>query len=327
MNLYVREINSPIEIFDYKDKLKKINSKKNKFIKKILKKLLKIIIRLQYESFFINGNIKEKQYNQNIQCLIPVKENNRDKIVNKCINKIDFIIKNKNIDNILISEKLKKIDLINKNFIKKNYIEGKFLLKIMINDVIRYICDIQKENIENQTIYIMVNGYTRFNLDFIEQLTLSVKNVNVITKNLKKFLIFASKLYNKYGIMVVVSNNKRKALERARIIINIDFSEENLKNYNINRRGIFINLKNEKIKLKCFSGIIINGLKIKNNIDRNVFGIDKYNLFNITDIYESFYYNIYDLQSAKEKLKKDNIEIEKLIGMNGEIDNNDIYTC
>ena len=319
MNLYIREIVSPLEVYEYKNLLKKIIHIKNVYIKKLLKKVLKIIIKLNYELLYYSGKIKNKSYKNYSICLIPVKKKNNSKIINKWIKQINNIKNNKKIYNIIISENLKKVELINNNFERKNKLMRKYLLIIMIDDVIKYICKLQNERIENKTIYILVNEYNKFNLEIIKQITNEVKNVNIITKELKKFLIFTNNIYKKDGILITVSNNSRKSLIKSKIIINLDFSEVDIRKYNINRNSIFINLKNENINLKGFSGIFISNLIIKKIINTDICELNKYNLFNFTNLYESFLYGENDLQYARKKIKEDGVKIECLVGKNGVI--------
>lgn len=324
MNLYVREIISPLEVVEYKKCIKKINSIKNKFIKKWFSKLLKIIINFKYNYFYMTGKIIEKKEENYEICLIPLKKNSSNKIINKWIIGIKHIIINKNVKKIIISEKLKKLDLINKNFICGNNIKGKYLLKFMIEDVINYISDKKNEKIEMQEIYILVNEYSKFNLQLIEQLTHRVKNVNIVTNNLKKFLIFANKMYEKNGIMITVSNNKRKSLKKAILIINIDFSENILEKYNINRTALIINLLNEKIEsIKVFSGLIINGMQIQKINNNEIISKKEIDFFDNTVFYESLIYDSYDFYIVNKKIKNDGIKIEFLIGQNGAINMNE----
>ena len=150
--------------------------------------------------------------------------------------------------------------------------------------------------------------------------------MNVITKNLKKFLTFSNRIYEKKDFLISVSNNKRKGLSKARILINIDFSEEIINQYNINRSSIFINLLKDNIyNIKGFSGIFINGLNIKQNKKINSICINKFELFDWTDLYESIICNNYNFKYTSEKIKKDEVEINFLIGKSGKIDVNE-YT-
>ena len=324
MNLYVREIVSPLEVFEYKKCIKKINSIKNRFIKKCFNNLLKMIINFKDNCFYMTGKIIERKEENYEICLIPFKKNSSNKIINKWIKNIKYISTSKSIKKIIISEKLKVVDLINKNFICSNEIEGKYLLKFMIKDVINYVIDKKNEEIERQEIYILVNEYSKFNLQLIEQLAHSVKNVNIVTNNLKKFLVFVNKIYEKSGIMITVSNNKRKSLKKAILIINVDFLEKNLEKYNINRTAIIINLTKEKINsIKGFSGLIINGMQIQKIKKNQIIYEKEFDFFDNTVFYESLIYDSYDFHIANEKIKNDAIKIEFLIGQNGAINMNE----
>lgn len=320
--LYTKELISLVEIFPHRKIIKRMSLIKNKRLKIWIRTIIKILIKLNYEIYYLNGKIKVEEFDDYILCTIPIKEDKyRKKIISKWIKGIEKIVKQKKINNIIISEKLKNIEKINKVFVDDLKVEGKYLLKTMVDDVIEYISNIKNERIENQTISILVNEYSKLNLELIETLANKVKSVNIVTNSLRKFLIFESRLYENNGIMVTVSNNKRKGVSKANWIINVDFSEEDLKKYNINRNAIFINLIENRFEFsKAFSGIIINGLKIKNNINKNLHLIRGQELFNQTILYESTIFRSKSFVKIKEKIKQDNIKIQVLIGTKGELE-------
>ncbi len=67
------------------------------------------------------------------------------------------------------------------------------------------------------------------------------------------------------GIAITITNNKRKSLLKAKIIINMDFDEELINSFNLNSKALVIQLNKEiYIKSKLFNGINILGLS--NNI-------------------------------------------------------------
>ena len=324
MNLYVREMVSKLEILEIKDILKKIKFIKKICLKKWIKNIIRIIIVLKYEFFYYTGQIIINTKKDYIECLIPLKEKENKRIVNNWIKHLNNILNNKKIKSIIFSKKLKKIDMLRLTLGQNNGIEGKNMLKIMIEDVIEYICNKKKERIENQTVYVLVNNYSKENLEFLENLALKVKSLNIVTKNLNKFLYFTNRLYEKKEVITTVSNNKRKALSKAKILINIDFLEDTISKYNINRSCIFINLVKDNIcNIKGFSGIFVNGLNIKENRKIRIIELNKSNLFNNTALYESVINNGYNLKEANERIKKDNVEINYLIGKNGKIDENE----
>ena len=113
--------------------------------------------------------------------------------------------------------------------------------------------------------------------------------------------------------MLNVSNNKKRSLAKADIIINIDFPAELINKYRIFDKAIIANV-NDKIDLqsKRFNGININYYKVKIP--------DKYKLegFQNEIIYESLIYGK-KYEKIKDRFVKDKIKIKKLIGKNGPI--------
>lgn len=326
-NLYIKELVSPLEIFPYKQVIKKLLLIKSKYLKKWIKKVIKIIIRLNYEFYCFKGKIKIEEFANNILCILPIKKNNYEsKYILELVKKVDNIVKKENIDNVIVSEKLKGIEEINKAFVDDSLIEGKYLLKIMIDNVIEYISHLKNQRIENQTVSIFVNIYSRFNLELIKLLAYKVKSVNIVTNSLRKFLIFEKRLYEDDGIMITVSSNKRRSVSKANWIINIDFSEEELKQYNINRTAIFINLVEKQFKIsKAFSGIIINGMEIKDDFNKDLFLLNGRELFNQTILYESIIWKGESFEKIRKKVMEDGIKINALIGINGVLEDGE-YT-
>ena len=124
-------------------------------------------------------------------------------------------------------------------------------------------------------------------------------------------------LYEKEDIMIVISNNKRKSINKAKIIVNLDFDNDEFSKYQLNRDAIIINISNNNLDIeKSFNGIFINSLKmckLKNNYIKNS------NLFKLEELYESFIIGEQDFYKAIKKIKEDNVEIQELIGKRGEI--------
>ena len=103
--------------------------------------------------------------------------------------------------------------------------KNKKLMKSMILEILEYIFTKNCENSELENIYIFMNEYSDFNITIIENLCKKFKTVNIITENLKKFKNLENALYDE-GILITVSNNKRKSVKNARYIINVDFENE-----------------------------------------------------------------------------------------------------
>ena len=169
---------------------------------------------------------------------------------------------------------------------------------------------ILKDNLlELQDIYILTNSYNAENINTIRNIASKVKTINIITNKIDKFRILERMLESQE---ITISNNKRKSLKKAKIIINLDFKKEEIKQYIINRNAIIISLTGEKLtSLKGFNGNIIRDIELKLE-DRYKEFVQKNNLINFKnlEIYES-------LINLNEKNTLP--EISKLIGNNGEV--------
>lgn len=118
--------------------------------------------------------------------------------------------------------------------------------------------------------------------------------------------------------MLVLSNNKKKSLQKAKIIINFDMRQDMFSNYQINRNAMIINLSDSIIKMeKSFNGIIINSIEI----DDINYRIRNYYLFEYIDLYESNIIEENKFNKILEKIKEDNIVIKGLLGKRGKIQN------
>ncbi len=118
--------------------------------------------------------------------------------------------------------------------------------------------------------------------------------------------------------MIAVSNNKKKSLQKAKIIINFDLKQDEISKYQINRNAVIINLSENIMKMeKSFNGIIINSMQIA---DIN-YKIRNYYLFEHIDLYESYIFEEKRLERVLDKIEKDNIIIKGLLGERGRIQN------
>ncbi len=118
--------------------------------------------------------------------------------------------------------------------------------------------------------------------------------------------------------MISVSNNKKRSLQKAKIIINFDLQNEELSNYQINRNAMIINLSHNVITMeKSFNGIIINSMEI---INTN-YQIRNYYLFEHIELYESYIFEEKKFDKVLEKIEKDSIIIKGLLGERGIIQN------
>ena len=119
--------------------------------------------------------------------------------------------------------------------------------------------------------------------------------------------------------MLNISNNKRRSLLKSEIIVNIDFPEEILNKYIIYDKAIILNIRDKiNIKSKRFNGININYYKAS---IPNEYKLDG---FQNELVYESLIYLKNSYKDIIEKISKDKISINKFIGNNGYISENEM---
>ena len=116
------------------------------------------------------------------------------------------------------------------------------------------------------------------------------------------------------GMMITVTNNKKKSLLKTNFILNIDFPTELINQYQIKEDAVILNIQgNVKIKKKRFSGICINNYEIKKIQGLEYEDIE--NQFWNKDIYEAYFYKRQPIEEIKKKIRKDNVQIAWLQGL------------
>ena len=113
-------------------------------------------------------------------------------------------------------------------------VDGKWLFEVISCEVLDYIVNLKNIKKEDTEISILVNYITQNTLENIKKIARQYKRLNIVTNHIEKFKKIEEELYNKEGIMIIVTNNKKKSLSKSKIILNIDFSEEQLKKYKMN---------------------------------------------------------------------------------------------
>lgn len=142
------------------------------------------------------------------------------------------------------------------------------------------------------------------------------KRVNIVTNHIEKFKKIEKQILEDEGVMITVTNNKKKSLSKSKIILNVDFPTELINKYQIYDEAIIINLKgNVKINKKRFNGININEYEIdfkrKSEFDHEI--KKKYKL---SEIYEVDFYKKTTYKNIIDKLEKDKVRIVSLKGEN-----------
>ena len=180
----------------------------------------------------IKNKISFKKSKENIEC--KIKNKNLEIIGQKLKN---VIVANE-YKNVVLSNEIKNNSIIVDKLQGLNILDGRWLFNYLIFDIIKYISLKRKKEISENEISILVNKTTDTNVQNILNIAQSVKVLNIVTENIAIFKQIEEKLYKENGIMIRVTNNKKKSLLRSDIIINIDFTNEEFAKYYLpSKRG------------------------------------------------------------------------------------------
>lgn len=294
-------------------------SKKEEYFKKeeISKISFYQSIILWYRKIF--SIILKKEYQDSLLFFIPeFKPKREEKVVAKLIKNLE----KENITSVILSKKLEQEENFRNILNAKGYtiLDGRMLFRSLSADVLEYIAKQQDKKLEMQEVVLLVNEDTSINRQLIIELSKRVKNIKIITNHIEQFKKLGENLYHSDGIMIGITNNKQKGLKKAKIILNIDFPEELVNLYTINREAILINLPGKiLIRKKGFNGIYIHDLKIRFNNELD----EKYEQNNVIEefrkelLLEKLIYDKKNYQEIQKSLKEVNTKIENLIGNNG----------
>ncbi len=249
--------------------------------------------------------------------ILPIqKEKISSKKARKLAEKTKKILKKTNCHKLILSKEIKRQEDY-KNYLYTysiDIVEGKWLFGILSYQLLEYI--ISKKNIkkEETTVSILVNDISDPILENMKQIIKEYKRVNVVTQHFEKFKKIEEQILKQEGIMINISNNKKKSISKSKIVLNVDFPTELINQYNLQEDAIIINLRgNVKINKKRFNGININDYEISFR-DREDFEYDKNNLYDKKDRYEARIFQNQPFSYIEKKLKKDQVKIVKLIG-------------
>lgn len=291
------------------------------------------------------GIVGVHQFEQGYVFKIPVleKEKSMDKIVAKLLKKIKKV----NIDKIVFSNNivdsiwyLKIEDELHKN--NKDILNGRKLMKYMNYEIFEHILDLQKTKMNEQDIYFLVKKDKNLDINFLTKFVENCKTVNIVTNDIEKYKGIQENLYLKENILIGVSNNKNKALKRAKYIFNLNMTKKDMEKFKINRNAIIVNFENPVIyNNSAFDGINVNyfNIDIPDEYIERFEDINEMEEFDNTKLYEIILLNKIekynrsisnlDKKSRRDEIvrniiQNDNIKIIGLVGNKGEIDENEI---
>ena len=210
------------------------------------------------EYFDVCYDKAEYKKNKKMLNLIYVNKEKRNYKI-KIIKKLKRKLKKVGDKNVIFSKELKRI-LSESNIIYNN--ETKLIYKENIIQIINNIILLKGKNPNEENIYVLIKTNNMTNNQKILSMISTYKTVNIITPIIKNFIKLEQRLEEE-SELISVSNNKRKSLIKAEYIINVDFTENDLAQYNINRQSIIFNISDNKIEhIHGFDGIIINNIEL-----------------------------------------------------------------
>lgn len=292
------------------DENKKIDVKKS-FVDKLY---YNIVNRVKSKS----SKLTIEKFEDKVLIILP-------NLKNKTLNKLSKYIKENCIFMVCMSDVLLK-DNIFMEYIKKENVkifDGRWLFKILAISEVKYIVENKKEKIEYQEISILSNEISDIIVFMIRNLADKVKIVNVLTNDSYKFRKLEKELYEKNGIIINMNNNYKKSLIKSDIILNFDFSEDELNKYNLPKKACILNFKEHiNINTKSFDGVNASFYEIsmpKKYLKYLLF----FKRFNIANLYESFIYKNTNPINVLKELEEDEVKINFLLGKNGKIRKNE----
>ena len=274
---------------------------------------------------FKRVNVREINNNYIISIENKDKIKTKKKLV-KCIQKlkINAVVFSKNLEGKFEDEIKEFIKKYYENSINITILDGKKIMEYMQFEIIQYIMKKQGTNMKKEDIYIVFKEDKSLNLKFLERFIENFKTTNVVTNEIERMRNIQNNLLENEDILISVSNNKRKALKRAKYILNVNLNKEELEKYKINRNAIIINIR-ENIK---YDNTIFDGINITNcEIALPDEYIEKFEIlqeeFDLKKLYESILLNqninSRDMEKIYDKIRCDKVKIVALIGNNGKI--------
>lgn len=280
------------------DELYKENSKLPNIIKKI--------------GYFIRKVLVIGRIDENNIYIIPSTNLNNCTYINKILRKIakyksKVIFSTKLLQNKIFMKEVEKITGNTKNESIISY--------YLMDKILYYICENLKADLKTQEIAIVINNLDEIKKNMILNLANLCKRITIITNSkIQKFKKIEEELNQKFGMALLISNNKKKALLKSNLIINIDLNEVEFNKFNINSEAVVVNVTNKiNITKKSFNGINILDYCIEFDYYRLFKNSILYDNFDRKDVYESVILN----NNIQEHLSKDKVKVVNLIGKNG----------
>ena len=191
---------------------------------------------LSIKKRIVKNKIYFEKQGENVECKVFFLDKTKDKVLENLGQNIKNIIVANEYKNIVISKELKQNTIIKNSIQGLNILNGRWLFNYLLIDTINYILLKKGKEINQSEISILVNKTTDTNIQNILNIAKNTKILNIVTENIAVFKQIEEKLYNEFGIMIRVTNNKKRSLLKSDIVVNLDFDEEELAKYSIPSR-------------------------------------------------------------------------------------------
>lgn len=247
-----------------------------------------------------------------------------DKIINIILEKnvilSNSIIKNEYIYDYLVRYlKLKEVNVLNNiDYFSKLY---EVMILDVLTEVVKYI-DFPKNKLR---IGIMINSFNQDFFYYLEKIGQEYKEIVIITKAEIRLDIIIQRLYEEYGIIIIV-NNKSLFL-KSDIIINYGLKTDEKF---IVGKSIILDINNNNDNIKLLDGIRVTGFNLEfdnTNLDNDYYTRYFSSLENFDKklVYQSIIMKNTSYINILNRIKKDNIKIKNLIGTNNVISIGEFY--
>jgi len=224
--------------------------------------------------------------------------------------KLEMICKRDRISQVIFSQEVRKEwGEEQEDFTKK-------VVRSFLQEELAYILQWQERKPENTDLYFLVNEYSKEMKEILAYFAREYKVVHILSKNMKYYTRWIERLEEEDIINLIYSRNYRKSLARADLVINVDFTKEELKKFRLNPNAIILQLKGEKPELdQVFHGLFVTGICL--DLQQENPALEQ---FPSEEIYVAHLEEKLNFEEVWQKIKKDDVNVRYLKGMNGKID-------
>lgn len=219
---------------------------------------------------------------------------------------------------VVISSKIKQYPYL-VNYLQEanlQIMDGKWLFRMLVIESLAFLLSTQDKKWEECQVTILANDASEVVLYTIRELAKKVKSISIVTNHREKYEKLEEQISEEVGMLLTLSNHKKKALAKAQYIINFDFPEELVNGYQIAEEAIILNLPGKlSIHKKRFNGIIIHDYEIE--VTRKEEYQEQEKLFSQAECYEAEFYQNQPIAQVKEKIREDGVNIIELYTLNG----------